>query len=106
VSNVYPPLAWPKMSITPAAELARLRAHFPDWRLARSRAGVFLACHRVAGARLDGRTVADLEAQLREWAWGRARTDLLPSPSACSLRRPLAVVRARRTLSRSSWPGL
>ena len=59
------------MSTTPAAELARLRVQFPDWRIVRSRAGAFLACHRVTGARLSGRTVADLETQLREWAWGR-----------------------------------
>jgi hypothetical protein len=59
------------MSTTPATQLARLRVRFPDWRIIRTRAGVFIARHRVTGAHLQGRSAEDLEIQLLEWSKGR-----------------------------------
>jgi hypothetical protein len=59
------------MSTTPATQLAQLRARLPDWRIIRTRAGVFIARHRVTGAHLQGRTAVALETQLLEWSRGR-----------------------------------
>ena len=56
------------MSRTPAAELARLKVAFPDWTIRRLAAGGFSARRRLPdGSRQTarGRTLADLEYQLR-----------------------------------------
>jgi hypothetical protein len=49
-----------------ARRFARLRARFPGWHMTRTATGTYRARHRSSGARLYGRTVADLEGQLLE----------------------------------------
>lgn len=60
----------PTSSIT-TAQLARLQARFPGWRIARTASGTFRARHST-GARLHGRTAEDLENQLLERLGTRA----------------------------------
>ena len=56
------------MSRTPAAELARLKLAFPDWTIRRLAASGFSARRKLPGGDRQlarGRTLADLEYQLR-----------------------------------------
>jgi hypothetical protein len=55
-----------------AAQLERLRAQFPRWRITRTAGGTFRARHRSTGARLHRRTLAGLENGLHEWRARRA----------------------------------
>jgi hypothetical protein len=55
-----------------ATHLERLRARFPGWRITRTPGGTFRARHRSTGARLQSRTLAQLEKGLHEWRARRA----------------------------------
>jgi hypothetical protein len=53
---------WP-MGRTPAAELARIKVTYRDWRIARQDKG-FAARHRDSGRVLRSRSIAELEILL------------------------------------------
>lgn len=52
------------MSTAQAAQLARLRVQFPDWRIIRTRCGTFIARHHYTGGRVQARDLADLQTLL------------------------------------------
>ncbi len=59
------------MNTSPAAQLARLRARFPQWCIVRTQSGTFIARQRITGEVVNAHTLAELETLLAQRSLGR-----------------------------------